>query len=143
MLKLAALDEDDLKIVSAHVQDAVIRVGDIRWDKAARRVLLQMNRFAWESPTNSIFNQRFERRLSVLHFEGVKALRASGIAREKTDEVLVLLSIRFFPDDAPAGTIELIFAGDHALRLDVDCVEGRLTDLGAAWEAGSKPAHFG
>lgn len=143
MLKLAALDEDDLKIVSAHVQDAVIRVGDIRWDKSARRVLLEMNRFAWESPVKSIFNQRFERRRSVLHFEGVNALRASGISREKADEVLVLLSIRFAPDDAPAGTIDLIFAGDHALRLEVDCVEARLTDLGAAWEAGSKPAHFG
>ena len=143
MLKLAALDEDDLKIVSAHVQDAVIRVGDIRWDKAQRRILMEMNRFAWESPTNSLFNQRYERRRSVLHFEGVQSVRGNGISREKPDEVLVLLSIRFTPEDAPAGTIELIFAGDHALRLQVDCVEGRLTDLGAAWEAGSKPAHFG
>lgn len=143
MLKLAALDEDDLKVVSAHVQDAVIRVGDIRWDKAARRILLEMNRFAWESPTNNLFKQRYERRRSVLHFEGVQGVRASGISRDKADEVLALLSIRFFPEEAPAGTIELIFAGDHALRLDVDYVEGRLTDLGAAWEAGSKPAHFG
>ncbi|GHD14578.1 DUF2948 family protein [Tianweitania populi] len=143
MLKLAALDEDDLKIVSAHVQDAVIRVGDMRWDKGARRFLLEINRFAWESPVNSVFNQRYERRRSVLHFEGVQAVRASGITRDKVDDVLVLLSIRFTPEDAPAGTIELIFAGDHALRLQVDYVEGRLTDLGAAWEAGSKPAHFG
>ena len=74
MLKLAALDEDDLKVVSAHVQDSVIRVGDIRWDKAARRVLLEMNRFAWEHPTRSIFNQRYERRRSVLHFEGVRSV---------------------------------------------------------------------
>ncbi|WP_250157137.1 DUF2948 family protein [Tianweitania aestuarii] len=143
MLKLAALDEDDLKIVSVHVQDAVIRVGDMHWDKAARRFLLEMNRFAWESPSGSVLNKRYERRRAVLHFDGVQAVRANGISRDKLDEVLVLLSIRFTPEDAPAGTIELIFAGDIALRLDVEYVESRLADLGAAWEAGAKPSHFG
>lgn len=143
MLKLAALDEDDLQIVSAHVQDAVLRVGDIRYDKAAGRVLIEMNRFAWEKPRRRFFRQSYERHRAVLHFDGVTALRATGIARDKPDEVLVLLSIRFLTGTAPAGTIELVFAGDNAMRLEVDFIEVRLTDLGAAWEAGSKPAHQG
>jgi len=143
MLKLAALDEDDLKIISAHVQDAVVRAGDIRWDQRAKRVLLEVNRFAWESPTNTVFNKRYERRRSVLHFEQVQSLKASNISPSKPDEVLVLLSVGFIPGEAPSGTLELVFAGDHAMRIAVDCIECRLTDLGAAWEAVRKPSHLG
>lgn len=143
MLKLAALDEDDLKVVSAHVQDAVLKAGDITWDKRKRRVLLEVNRFAWETKKRFVvFKQRYERRRSVLHFDGVTAVRSVGIRADRPDEVLALLSVGFTPGEAPSGTIELTFAGNHTMRLDVEFIEARLTDLGAAWEAGSRPAHF-
>lgn len=141
-LKLVALDEQDLKIVSAHVQDAVMKTGDLSFLPSAKRFVVPMNRFAWEAAkARSFFRHRPQRRNSVLHFERVLGAKTSGIARDKPADVLSLLAISFLPMEAPAGIIELIFSGGGTIMLDVECVEARLADLGGAWEAASRPAH--
>jgi hypothetical protein len=139
-LKLVALDEKDLEIVSAHTQDAVTKVGELAYQRAARRFVMPMNRFVWEAP-GGFFRRHDERRLSVLHFDRVLGARISRIDRSKADEVLSLLAIRFAPGEMPAGTVELDFSGGGTIRLDVECIEARLADLGAAWQAGSRPKH--
>ncbi|PWK65368.1 DUF2948 family protein [Aminobacter sp. AP02] len=139
-LKLVALDEEDLEIVSAHVQDAVIKVGDLAFDAPAKRFALAMNRFAWETK-KGFFSPKYERRRSILHFDRVLSVKMFGISRTKTDEVLELLAIGFAQDEDPAGEIELLFSGDAAIRLEVECIEARLTDTGAAWQASSRPIH--
>lgn len=139
-LKLVALDEEDLKIVSAHAQDAVMKLADIDYRAGEKRLLVAMNRFVWEKP-DGVFTRRNERRRSVLHFERVLGVRSTGIDRDNREAVLSLLAIRFVPSEAPAGTIELIFSGDAAIRLEVECIEARLADLGAAWDTRSRPAH--
>jgi hypothetical protein len=139
-LKLVALDAEDLGIISAHVQDAVLKVADLEYLPAAKRFMLAMNRFAWEKKPG-FFRKHYERRRSVLHFDRVLGAKTSGIARDKPDEVLSLLAISFVPLDAPAGLIELIFSGGGAIMLDVECVEARLADVGGAWAAGSRPRH--
>lgn len=139
-LKLAALDEKDLEIISAHVQDAVMKVSDLTFRPAERRFLAAMNRFAWEKKT-SLFSRPAERRRSVLHFDGVVRVRTQAIDQSRGDEVLSLLAIRFTPTEQPAGVIELVFSGGSSARLDVEYVEARLTDLGAAWETHSRPVH--
>ncbi len=139
-LKLIALDEEDLKIVSAHAQDAVLKVADLDYLPRDKRFVLAMNRFAWEE-AGGLFQHHNERRRSVLHFDRVLAARTSGISRDKPEEVLSLLAVRFDPAEAPAGIVELIFSGGAAIRLDVECVEARLADLGGAWEASSRPTH--
>lgn len=139
-LKLMALDADDLKVISAHAQDAVLKVADIDYRAAERRLLLPVNRFVWEE-ARGVFRQHNERRRSVLHFDRVTGVRTAGIDRSKPEDVLSLLAIRFVEDDAPAGTVELVFAGDATMRVAVECVEARLTDLGGAWEASSRPMH--
>lgn len=139
-LKLVALDEDDLKIVSAHVQDALMKVGDIAWLKGERRVVIAMNRFAWEQPAG-FFRKKAERRNAVLHFEGVSALRAIGVDPARGGDILSLLAIGFQPSEAPAGTVELTFSGGATMRLEVDFIEARLADLGSAWTADSRPRH--
>ena len=139
-LKLVALDSDDLEIVSAHVQDAVMRVGALVWRPAEKRFLIEMNRFAWEK-AGGFWRKHNERRRSVLHVDRVLSVNSVGIDREKKDDVLSLLTIGFVEDQAPAGSVELLFAGDAAIRLEVECVEARLADLGAAWEAASRPDH--
>lgn len=142
-LKLVALDMQDLEIVSAHVQDAVMKVEDLSFMARERRFVAAINRFAWENGAG-LFSRHNERRRSVLHFDGVKAVRSAGIARDKGDEVLSLLAVRFEPGkDAPEGVIELVFSGNATIRLDVDFVEARLADLGGAWEASSRPRHKG
>jgi hypothetical protein len=139
-LKLVALDDQDLSIISAHVQDAVMKVGDLEYLPAAKRFVLTMNRFAWERKSGFL-RQHNERRQSVLHFDRVLGAKTSGVARDKPAEVLSLLAISFVGIDKPAGIIELIFSGGGAIMLDVECIEARLADIGGAWGATSRPAH--
>ncbi|MGB3536959.1 MAG: DUF2948 family protein [Mesorhizobium sp.] len=139
-LKLIALDDQDLGIISACVQDAVMKVGDLEFLPTMKRFVIPMNRFAWEKKS-SFFRRHNERRQSVLHFDRVLGAKLSGISRDKPDEVLSLLAISFVPLGEPAGIVELIFAGDGAIMLEVECIEARLADLGSAWEAASRPRH--
>lgn len=139
-LKLVAFDEQDLGIVSAHVQDAVMKVADLTYLKAEGRFVVAMNRFVWENRPG-FFSRTHERRRSALHFEGVRGVRFSGFSPRKSDDVLSLLALRFEAAAAPSGVIELTFAGDAAIRLDVEYIEARLADLGAAWETASRPLH--
>lgn len=139
-LKLVALDEEDLKIVSAHTQDAVMKVADLEYFARDKRFVAAMNRFAWEE-SSGFFKRRNERRRSVLHFESVQGVKTTGIVRDNPDEVLSLLAVRFQSGEAPAGVIELIFSGGGVVRLEVEYIEARMADLGAAWQASSRPAH--
>ncbi|MDV2967253.1 DUF2948 family protein [Nitratireductor aquimarinus] len=142
-LKLVALDDVDLGIFSAHLQDAVVKVGDLAFEPSNRRFAAAFNRFVWENETKRSFLRQspHERRRSVLHFDRVQSVRTAGIDRNRPNDVLSLLAINFIPAQEPSGVVELIFSGDAALRLDVECIEARLTDLGAAWETPSRPSH--
>ena len=140
MLKLVALDEEDLAIVSAHVQDAVMKVEYLDFARGARQFVLTMNRFAWEKARGGK-RANDERRQSVLSFARVLGVKANRVDPKRKTDVLSLLAIRFLPGEAPAGAIELDFAGNATVRLEVECIEARLTDIGGAWRASSRPAH--
>ena len=135
-LKLLALDTEDLEVLSATTQDAVVRVGDMGFARADQRFALLMNRFAWEED-----GKTRQRKRAALHFDRVSDVKVAGIDTNSVDGVLELLTIRFAESDAPAGTIELTFAGGGTIRLAVECLEARLQDLGAAWAAKATPAH--
>jgi hypothetical protein len=141
LLKLIAFDADDLAIVSAHVQDAITKIGDLGYKPAEKRFVLPLHRFVWEIEAGRFRKPHNERRNSVLHFERVLSVKTAGIDQSKKNEVLSLLAIGFEAGDLPAGAIELVFAGGAAIRLDVEVVEARLADLGGAWEASSRPSH--
>jgi len=140
MLKLLALDDEDLKIISAYVQDAVMKVGDLDFIAATNQFVMPMYRFAWEKDATAHRPQP-ERRNSVLHFDRVQAAKLSGVSRDKPDDVLSLLAITYAVTDAPAGAVDLVFSGGGAIRLEVECIEARLVDLGGAWGTSSRPAH--
>lgn len=137
MLKLAALDAEDLKVIAAHAQDAVGKVGDIVWRPKEKRLTLELNRFAWEKAGA----RSKERRRSLLHFARVETVKAAHIRKDDPDAVVSLLTIRFEMTDDPAGSVFLEFAGGGSMRLDVECIEASLTDLGAAWSTASVPDH--
>ena len=137
-LKLLALDSEDLEVLSAHVQDAVVRVADMGYARADRRFALLMNRFDWESGAG---RAKPLRKRAALHFDAVQSVVTSGYDTNASEGVLNLLAITFQPIDGPAGIIELSFAGGGTVRLGVECLEARLSDLGAAWAAAAKPAH--
>ena len=135
LIKLVALDADDLAVISAHVQDAVVRVGDIAAE-SGRGLALALRRFDWQAAERDP-----QRRLAALEFGRVTAVKAKGVAPDRPDDVLNLLAITWDERDAPSGCVTLVFSGDVALRLDVECIEARLTDLGPAWSAKGRPAH--
>ena len=135
-LKLLALDSEDLEVISATTQDAVVRVGDMGYAKADRRFALLMNRFAWEEGTKVP-----QRKRAALHFDRVNDVKVQGIDLNAVDGVLDLLAVTFTVTDEPAGRIDLDFAGGGTVRLDVECLEARLQDLGAAWAAKATPTH--
>ena len=138
-LKLIALDRDDIEVVSTHLQDAVVKVADILWRPAEKRLVLALNRFDWEACGEE--TPCYQRRRTALRFERVLSFRARNVSPAAKDAVLNLLAIEYAETDAPAGTITLIFSGGAALRLDVECLECELADLGPTWTAAARPAH--
>jgi hypothetical protein len=141
-LKLIALDPEDLRVLSCHLQDAVIRVGDMAYLKDGMRFAAIANRFDWEGAAKSEDGE-FQRRRTGLRFERVKSAQVHGIDLKNKDVVLVLLAVAFEPGDEPEGTLTLHFSGGGAIRLRVECIEAELRDLGAAWRTHRKPEHAG
>lgn len=135
MLKLAALDIEDLAVISAHMQDAVLISGDMAYHPKRRQFALVANRFAWDEQNTA------QRRRTGLHFDRVLAVKTLNLAKGEKDEVLSLLSISFAELDAPSGEVLLSFSGGVTVRLMVECLECRMADLGPAWQATSVPHH--
>jgi hypothetical protein len=141
LLRLIALDPEDLAIVSAHVQDAVLRVADINWLARERHFVLAINRFVWEKASGGSWRKRdYQRRRTALHFARVIKVQSIGIDRHSAT-VLELLAIRFEPVDPPSGEVVLDFAGGAAIRLSAEVLEVELTDLGPAWSTPLAPRH--
>jgi hypothetical protein len=137
LLRLVAFDEDDLAIISTHLQDAVIRVGDLKYLPKEQRFALCARRFDWECEAG----EPPRRRLTGLHFERVAGVRARGIDRQNPDAILNLLAVTFTPTDAPSGRATLVFSDGSAVQLDVECIETQMKDLGPVWEAEGRPTH--
>lgn len=140
-LKLAALDEDDLAVISAHMQDAIARVGDFSYSPARRQFALVANRFDWDGQLRTTRKQG-ERRRTGLHFNRVQSVKSHKIRQTSPDAVVALLAIVYKAGDAaPHGTIELTFSGGGVIRLEVECIEASLADLGPAWKTPNVPDH--
>ena len=139
-LKLLALDAEDLAVVSAHLQDAVLKVGDIHWRADEKRLVIVLNRFVWDGVATTR-RRTFERRRAALHLARVLSVKALHLSPARPDAVLELLALRFEASEAPSGFVELIFAGGATLRAEVECLEVGLTDLGAAWGTEHCPTH--
>ncbi|WP_368184745.1 DUF2948 family protein [Aestuariibius sp. HNIBRBA575] len=142
-LRLKAMDGDDLKVMSALVQDAVFPGSEMQWDKAQRRFGLLLNRFRWEDAENAKTRGRaVERVQSVLAFEDVARVQTQGVLRD-ADTILSLLSVEFEPADDGAGRVILTLAGDGAIALDVETLEAVLRDVTRPYIAPSRtvPEH--
>ncbi len=143
LLKLMALDEDDLQVMSAHLQDAVLRIGDIAYVPSEKRFAMVANRFDWESASdgNSRKKKGFQRRRSAMRFDRVLGAQLQGIDLKAKNAVLELLAIQFEETDKPEGHVTLVFAGGGAIRLHVECIEAEMRDMGPVWETKLKPEH--
>ncbi len=135
MLKLAALDVEDLGVISAHMQDAVLLVGDMIYNPKRGQFALIANRYAWDE------TEQKQRRRTALHFDRVLAVKSLNIAKDEKDAVLSLLAVTFTETDTPSGEVLLSFADGATVRLIVECLECQMADLGPAWETASTPQH--
>ncbi len=141
-LKLVALDPDDLKILSAHLQDAVIRLADMLYMPTEQHFAAILSRFDWLAAGNGDGKQSDLRRCRcALRFDRVKRAQVQKIRPGERFAVVELLAITFEELETPAGYITLHFAGGGAVRLEVECIEAELHDVGEAWRASCKPEH--
>lgn len=139
-LKLIALDQEDLQVISAHLQDAVVRVDEMAYLAQESRFAAILRRFDWTSAQSGVY----ERRQSALRFEKIKGARYKDIPLEaEHGTALELLAINYEPTDEVGGHIMLVFAGGGAIRLEADCIEAEMRDLGPVWKTRAKPEHPG
>jgi hypothetical protein len=135
LLHLTAFDADDLPALSAQMQDAVLKVGDMVFDRKRKTFACVANRFAWDAlPTKT-------RRRAGLRINHVLAARRLHPVAVNNNTILSLLSIGFAAKDEVSGTLTLQFSGGHALAFDVDAVDIQLDDLGPAWGTSLEPSH--
>ena len=127
-LKLIALDADDLAVISAHVQDARVQAADIIWRQGEKRLVVGMNRLDWEQTLSGETSPR--RLIAALRFDRVLSCKSRNIDLGAPEAALELLGIEFYPGEAPGGSALLLFNHGGALRLDLECLECELTDLG-------------
>lgn len=131
-LRLLAEDSDDLQIISAALQDAILRPVDIVWEKQARTLTIAFSRFCWECGGTRV--------MSAMQFGDVLAVKSRRLSRSP-DASLELLALDFMPTEAPGGRVILMFAGGGDLRIDVECLDAVVTDISAPWPARMEPTH--
>lgn len=132
-LHLLAEDADDLQIISAALQDAILRPVDIRWEKEARRLTVVLSRFCWECGGTRV--------MTAMQFGDVEAVKSRRLPRAP-EAALELLALDFLPTEAPGGHVMMMFAGGGDLRIDVECLDAVLTDLSERWPARMSPTHL-
>ena len=132
-LRLLAEDAHDLHIMSAALQDAILRPVDIVWEPAARRVTLTLSRFCWECGGTRV--------MAAMQFGDVSAVKSRRLPRGP-ENALELLAMHFEDGEAPGGRVIMMFAGGGDLRIDVECLDAVLTDLSERWPARIAPTHL-
>lgn len=148
-LKLVALDRDDIEVISAHVQDALVCVADILWQARERRFVMALNRFDWINaaeagarPDSGPDYRHYRRCRTALRFERVLTCKCRGLDQFNKNAQLNLLAVEFAERDAPAGVVIMTFSGGGVIRLEVECLEAELADLGEIFVTDARPNHF-
>lgn len=138
-LKLLAEDAGDLEILAAAAQDALVRVGELSYDKTTRRFTATISRFRWEQAQAL---GPFARVSAALSFESVLAVKSRNVRQTEPDALASILSIEFAPaPEPPGGIVRLVLAGGGDIALEVECLDAMLIDLGAAWPTPRRPDH--
>ncbi len=139
-LKLLAKTEEDLKVVSAHLQDSIANISDIANLAKNRMFLLQLNRFMWEDVEKGVFRKN-KRIRTVLKFEHVLKVNSKNINQSKRGTFLDFLTIEtnITPDNN--YEMKIVFAGDSIIKIVSEVIEVTLDDQGEAWNTKNIPRH--
>ena len=139
-LKLLAVSDEDLRVVAAHLQDAIVSVKDIASLKKNRIFLIQLNRFMWEDVEKGVFRKN-KRIRTVLKFDNVTSVLSKNINIKKNKIFLDFLTIEssLLPDKS--YEIKLIFSGDAVIKIKTEVIDVTLDDQGSPWESKTAPKH--
>ena len=139
-LRLLAEEAEDLEIISAAVQDAVVKAENLNYEARIRRFSLEINRYRWEEGVTK--RRDGERVRSLLAFDGVLGVKTRAVTKADPELILSLLQVTFTPDEEPpGGTVTLLFAGDGEIALDVEVLDATLLDSDYVWPTRHLPNH--
>jgi|TARA_E500000178_G_C16932841_1_gene712553 hypothetical protein len=139
-LKLIARTEEDLRVVSAYLQDSIVNISDIASLKKNKIFLMQLNRFMWEDVEKGVFRKN-KRIRTVLKFENVLNVLSKNINQHKKDKFLDFLTIETIKTPDNNYQMKIIFSGDSVIRIISEVIEVTLDDQGEAWDTKNKPKH--
>ena len=139
-LKLIARTVDDLRVVSAHLQDAIVNINDIANLKKNKILLLQLNRFMWEDVEKGLFRKN-KRIRTILKFENVIKVKSRNINLVSKDKFLDFLTIETNQMTDNNYEMKILFAGDSIVKVTAEVIEVTLDDQGEAWDTKNKPKH--
>ena len=139
-LKLIARTTEDLRVISAHLQDSIVKTSDIANLKKNKIFLMQLNRFMWEDVEKGVFRKN-KRIRTVLKFENVLKVASKNVDQKKNDRFLDFLAIETTKMPDKNYEMNLIFSGDVVLKLITEAIEVTLDDQGSPWESKNKPEH--
>ena len=139
-LKLIAHSEEDLRVISAHLQDAIVSTKDIAHLKSNRIFLMQLNRFMWEDIEKGVFRKN-KRIRTFLKFDNVLKVSSKNIKQKNTSRFLDFLTIESNLLDDKSYEINLIFSGDSIIKVNSEVIDVTLDDQGLPWESKTTPKH--
>ena len=139
-LKLIANSDDDLRVISAHLQDAIVSPSDIAHLKKNRIFLIQLNRFMWEDVEKGVFRKN-KRIRTVLKFDNVMGVSSKNINQSNKSEFLDFLTIETNTMPDKSYEIKLIFSGDIIIKICTEVLDVTLDDQGTPWNSKTKPKH--
>ena len=139
-LKLIANSDEDLKVISAHLQDAIVLASDIANLKKNRIFLLQLNRFMWEDVEKGVFRKN-KRIRTILKFDNVVGVSSKNISQTNNTRFLDFLAIESNVLNDKSYDIKLIFSGDSIIKVNSEVIDVTLDDQGEPWESKTKPKH--
>ena len=139
-LKLIARTDEDLRVISAHLQDSIVKTSDIANLKKNKILLMQLNRFMWEDVEKGVFRKN-KRIRTVLKFENVLKVTSKNVNQKKNDRFLDFLAIETFKMPDKNYEMNLIFSGDIIIKLVAEAIEVTLDDQGSPWNSKNKPKH--
>jgi hypothetical protein len=137
-LRLLAMDPDDLEIMSAALQDAVTKIGDISWERGAGRLTIAFNRLTWEAAEAPDARVR-----AAIQLGCVRQVRSRNLRPAAPEAVLQLLAVTFEPGETPGGRVTFAFADGGDLAAEVECVDAALADVSEPWAPARRPEHDG
>ena len=138
-LRLLAETAEDLEVISAAIQDSVVKAGNLKYESRRNRFTLEINRFRWEAGAKRGDGERVR---SLLAFDGVMGVKTRAVNKIDPEMILSLLQVSFTPaDEPPGGKVTLLFAGDGEIELDVEVLDATLLDSDYVWPTRRLPSH--